>query len=100
MKLLVLYLAITFVGYFIGSKLRNSAKSFQWTGIVQMVAIVLLVFTMGSRIGSDKSIIASLDSIGVTAFIATVLILAGSVGAVFLTRKFLGFNREGTKTDD
>lgn len=100
MELLVLYLAITFVGYFVGSKLRKSEKSFKWTSIVQLVAIIILVFIMGSRIGADRSIIASLDSIGLTAFIVTLLVLAGSVATVFLTRKLLGFSKEGIKTDD
>lgn len=100
MGVLVLYLAITFVGYLVGSKLKNSERNFSWTGKVQFVAIVILVFTMGSRIGADKSIVASLDSIGITALIITVFILAGSVGAVFLARKLLGFNKEGVKTDD
>lgn len=100
MGVLALYLTITFVGYIVGSKLKKSEKNFSWTGKVQFVAIVLLVFTMGSRIGADKSIIASLDSIGITAFITTVFVLAGSVGAVFLARKLLGFNKEGVKTDD
>lgn len=100
MGVLALYLTITFVGYIVGSKLKKSEKNFSWTGKVQFVAIVILVFTMGSRIGADKSIIASLDSIGITAFITTVLVLAGSVGAVFLARKLLGFNKEGVKTDD
>lgn len=100
MGVLALYLTITFVGYIVGSKLKKSEKNFSWTGKVQFVAIVILVFTMGSRIGADKSIIASLDSIGITAFITTVFVLAGSVGAVFLARKLLGFNKEGVKTDD
>lgn len=100
MKLLVLYMAITFFGYFVGSKLRKSEKSFKWTGAVQLIAIVVLVFTMGSRIGADKSVIASLSSIGLTAFLLTALIFAGSVGAVFAVRKLLGFSKEGLKTDD
>lgn len=100
MNLLVLYLAITFFGYFVGSKLRKSEKDFKWTGKVQLIAIIVLVFTMGSRIGADKSVIASLSSIGLTAFILTLLILVGSVGAVFAARKLLGFSKEGMKTDD
>ena len=100
LKLLALYLGITFLGYFVGSKLRNSEKNFRWTGIVQLIAIVVLVFTMGSRIGADESIVASLSSIGLTAFVITLLIFAGSVGAVFLVRRLLGFSKEGIKTDD
>ncbi len=100
MGVLALYLAMTFVGYLVGSKLRNSEKKFSWTGTVQLIAIILLVFTMGSRIGADKSIVDSLSTIGITAFVTVVLALAGSVGTVFLVRKLLGFNKEGVKTDD
>ena len=100
MELLVLYLSITFAGYFVGSKLRKSEKNFKWIGKVQLAAIAVLVFTMGSRIGADKSIIASLDSIGLTAFLLTLLIIAGSAAAVFVARKLLGFNKEGIKSDD
>ena len=100
MKLLALYLVITFIGFFVGSKLKDSEKSLKWTGKVQLVAIVILVFTMGSRLGADKSIIASLDSLGITALVISVLVFAGSVAAVFLTRKLLGFDREGIKNDD
>ena len=81
-------------------QIETFGEKFQLDGQVQFVAIVILVFTMGSRIGADKSIVASLDSIGITALIITVFILAGSVGAVFLARKLLGFNKEGVKTDD
>lgn len=100
MKVLLLYLAITFIGYFVGSKLRKSSKDVKWTGKVQFVAIVILVFTMGSRIGSDKSIVSSLSTIGITSFIFTLFVLAGSVIAVFLARKLLGFNKEGVRKND
>ena len=100
MKLLALYLVITFIGYFVGSKLRISEKNLNWTGKVQLIAIVILVFTMGSRIGADKSIVASLDSIGITALVITAFVFAGSVAAVFFARKLLGFNKEGIRGDD
>lgn len=100
MKLLALYLAVTLIGYFVGSKTRTSEKSLGWTGKVQLIAIIILVFTMGSRIGADKSIIASLDSIGVTALVITAFIFAGSVAFVFLTRKLFGFDKEGVRKDD
>lgn len=100
MKLLILYLVITFVGYLTGSRLKDSEKNFKWTGKVQIVAIVILVFTMGSRIGADRSIIASLDTIGLTAFVMTALAFAGSVGAVFLARRCLGFSKKGIREED
>ncbi|MEG0830095.1 MAG: LysO family transporter [Anaerovoracaceae bacterium] len=100
MAVLFLYLGLTLFGYIVGSKLRKSGKKLRWIGIVQFIAISALVFVMGSRIGANKEIIKSLDSIGVTALIITALVFVGSVGAVFITRKLLGFDKKGVKTDD
>ncbi|MDO4544578.1 MAG: lysine exporter LysO family protein [Bacillota bacterium] len=95
MDVLILYLGITVIGYFVGAFLKKRGTALRWTGAVQLIAITVLVFVMGCRIGSDESIVKSLDTIGLMAFVLTVFILAGSVFAVFLTRKLLGFDRFG-----
>ena len=95
MDVLVLYLGMAVIGYFIGAALRKKNIAPGRAGIIQTVAITALVFVMGSRIGADREIVGSLDSIGLTAFIMTVFILAGSVAAVFAARKLLGFDKQG-----
>lgn len=100
MGIVILYLAVVVAGYAVGHRYKDSEKKFGWVGIVQLVVIILLVFTMGGRIGSNKNVVTSLDSIGLTALFLTIFILAGSVGAVFLARKLLGFDKEGNKSDD
>jgi len=100
LSVLILYLGITFVGYFVGSKLRNSEKELKWTNKVQFVMIISLVFIMGSRIGADKQVVSSLGSIGLTAFILTFFIMTGSVLTVFCTRKLMKLNKEGIRGDD
>lgn len=98
MNVLILYLGITLVGYFAGAFLRKKGMAIKGAGLIQTVCIILLVFTMGSRIGADKEIVSSLGTIGVTAFILTMLILACSVASVFAARKLMGFNRIGDMT--
>lgn len=95
MNVLVLYLSITVIGYFIGAFLTRKGIALKGMSIMQTVAIIALVFLMGSRIGADRSIVKSLDSIGLAAFVMTLFILAGSVLAVFLARKLLGFDKRG-----
>lgn len=92
---LILYLGVTVIGYFLGSKLRNKKDRLAWTGKVQTIAIMLLVLCMGARMGSNKEIIDNLSSIGFSAFLITVVIMAFSVGAIWITRKFLGIDRFG-----
>ncbi|NLD20580.1 MAG: lysine exporter LysO family protein [Clostridiales bacterium] len=95
MSLLVLYLGVTFIGYSLGAKLRKNGVRVKQIGKIQIVAISLLVFVMGSKIGADREIVSSLDTIGFTAFILTLFILAGSLAAVFVVRKLLGFDKYG-----
>ncbi len=93
---LILYLGVTILGYFLGSKLRSKKESLTWTGKVQTVAIMLLVLCMGARMGSNKEIIDNLSTIGLSAFLITVVIMAFSVGAIWITRKLLRIDRYGS----
>lgn len=63
--------------------------------VLQTIALVALVFVMGSRIGSEDEIVRSLDTIGIKAFVITMFILAGTVAAAFIVRKLLGFDKYG-----
>lgn len=95
MNVLILYLGLTVVGYFVGAFLEKKNIVLKGTGVIQTLCIMLLVFTMGSRIGADDEIVKSLGTIGLTAFIMTLIILASSVAAVLVVRKILGFNKTG-----
>ena len=55
---------------------------------------------MGCKIGMNKDVIRSLDTIGITAFIFTILVMAGSAFAIFAVRKLMGIDKKGLKTDD
>lgn len=71
MSVLLLYLGITVVGYFLGAFLKKKDISLKGISVSQTVAIVILVFVMGSKIGADKEIVSSLDTIGLISVVIT-----------------------------
>lgn len=92
---LILYLGITVVGYIIGSKVRQHKDKLSWTGKVQMVAITVLVLLMGMRMGSNAEITQNLKTIGLSALIMTLVVMAFSIAAIFVTRKMMKIDRFG-----
>ena len=92
---LILYLGITVVGYIIGSKIRQHKEKLSWTGKVQMVAITILVLLMGMRMGSNAEITQNLKTIGLSALIMTLVVMAFSIAAIFVTRKMMKIDRFG-----
>ena len=100
MTYLILYLAVTIAGYFIGTKLKRSGQSLPWVGKTQTVVIVVLVFLMGSRIGANDEIVASLDTIGLVSLAYTLIIMAVTCLAYSIARRLLGFDRYGVRRKD
>ena len=100
MTYLILYLAVTIAGYFIGTKLKRSGQSLPWVGKTQTVVIVVLVFLMGSRIGANDEIVASLDTIGLVSLAYTLIIMAATCLAYSIARRLLGFDRYGVRRKD
>ena len=97
---LVLYLSMATIGYAIGARRRKKDAPLKSLSKIQSVAIIILVFAMGCKIGMNKDVIRSLDTIGITAFIFTILVMAGSAFAIFAVRKLMGIDKKGLKTDD
>lgn len=92
----ILYLGTCLVGYFCGRPLKKYEDKLGWSGKVQSLSLIVLIFTLGLRIGANEEVVHSLHSYGVYAFFFTVLADAGSIGALFLVRKyFLRMNRYG-----
>lgn len=92
---LILYLGITFLGFVLGCRVRSHRDRFSWTARVQMVALIILVLVMGMRMGSNEEVIANLSTIGITAFLMTVVILACSILAIWLARQVMGIDKLG-----
>ena len=94
---LLIYLAVTVAGYFIGARLKKQNKSWKWVGKLQTLVIVVLVFLMVSRIGASEEIVASLGTIGLISFVFTIIIMIFTVIAFTLVRRVMGFDRYGKR---
>ena len=92
---LILYLCVTTVGYFAGSRIRAKKDKFGWTGRVQLIALILMVFLMGTRMGANEEVTKNISSIGVSALFITLATMICSVLGIFLARHILGIDRYG-----
>lgn len=92
---LALYLAMAVMGYFAGGRLRRHEALIQWTARLQTAAIIILIFTMGMRMGANPEVVENLNSIGLYAFVMTVCVICFSVGAITAARKFMKIDRQG-----
>ena len=97
MTYLLLYLAVTIVGYFIGARLKKQNKTWKWVGPLQTWVIIVLVFLMGSRIGASDEIVSSLGTIGLISFVFTIVIMFVTVLAFTIARRIMGFDRYGKR---
>lgn len=94
---LLIYLAVTVAGYFIGARLKKQNKTWKWVGKLQTLVIIVLVFLMGSRIGASEEIVSSLGTIGLISFAFTIIIMIFTVAAFTLARRVMGFDRYGKR---
>ena len=90
-----MYLSVTFGGYVLGTKVRDQRDKLKWTGKVQIVALIVLVLTMGMRMGSNEEVIANLSTIGISALLMTVVIMASSIFAITAARWCMKIDRFG-----
>lgn len=97
---LILYLGVTVVGYIIGGRIRDKNYNLGWTSVVQTIALTCLVLLMGMRMGSNEEITSNLSTIGVTAFVMTIVVMVFSIVGISATRKLMGIDKLGRfKTD-
>lgn len=90
------YIAAVAVGAFIGSRPNVRSRPLLWLGRLQLAALMLLIVSLGVKLGADDEVISSLGTIGWTAFLITAVSMAGSVLALWLLRRFvLRLDRQG-----
>ncbi len=86
---LAVYLALVALGAFLGSRPALRARPLPWLGRFQTAALLLLIAALGAELGANEEIVASLGTIGLTAFAITVTSMIGSMLAVHALRKYL-----------
>ena len=90
------YIAAVALGAWLGSRPGVRTRPLPWLGKLQLAALMILIVSLGVRLGADDEVIASLGQIGWTAFLITVAAMAGSVLALWLLRHFvLRLDRQG-----
>nr|WP_325184238.1 lysine exporter LysO family protein [uncultured Oscillibacter sp.] len=89
-------IAAVALGAFLGSRPAVRAKPLPWLSKLQLAALMILIVSLGVKLGADDEVISSLAEIGWTAFLITVAAMAGSVLALWLLRRFvLRLDRRG-----
>lgn len=86
---LLLYIALVAAGAIVGGRVRWSEKGTFWLSKLQFVSLMILIVTLGVKLGADDQVIASLGQIGLAALLVTLLCTGGSVLAVSLLRRFV-----------
>lgn len=95
MGILAIYWSILIVFYLLASKFRHLKDKFSWMGGAMMWFIYLVVFVMGVRMGINDEIILNLGTLGVESLLLCLIIIAGTMFSIYVTRKLLGINRYG-----
>ena len=83
------YIAAVALGAWLGSRPGVRTRPLPWLGKLQLAALMILIVSLGVKLGADDEVIASLGQIGWTAFLITVAAMAGSVLALWLLRRFV-----------
>lgn len=95
MKLLALYWSFLIIGYIIAWRSAKKGKTFAGLAKAMMVTVYGLCLIMGLRMGANEQVIENLGTIGLMSLVITICCIAGSLGAIFLTRKIFGMDRKG-----
>lgn len=78
------------IGLYINLKGLVSEDSMKYNGRFQQVGIIILLFSMGATIGADSEMIGKLKSMGLKAFVFSVLTSLFAVIVTYLvTERFL-----------
>ncbi len=97
---LILYVALAAAGYVVAAKVVKKKEKLAAASMIQLWAILLLVFSMGARMGANEEIVRNLNKIGLQALIMAVVAVLGSVAAVSAARRFLKLDAVGRKREE
>lgn len=95
MYMIFVYWGLLIASYIIATGFKNKEKYASLADKGMMIAIYILVFFMGLRMGINEKVIEGLGTIGVKSLIITVATIIGSIIAVFVARKLMNIDRYG-----
>ena len=100
MIFVVLCFGCLLFGCLAGSKIIPKEKTFKYTDKILFVLVILIVFLLGTMIGTEEQVVSSLGSIGLTSFVLAIFAMGGSVTAVTFLRRLLKIDRKGHKQNE
>lgn len=100
MTILVILIIAALIGGVCGRQLKKKNIEIKGYSTIQAVTVFILIFFMGTKIGSDERILESIRDIGVSAVVVTIATMGGSLLVAYGLRKLLKMNKEGVKSDD
>ncbi len=77
-------------GIVLGNRLNLNEKGKSINEKVQLLGLLLLLFSMGISIGANDEVVKNLNNIGIQAFTFAVFTTLGSVFFVYLVSKRIG----------
>lgn len=81
---MVIVIVLLVAGIFTGYLLRNRKQLIRISSRLTDAAIFLLLFFLGVSVGMNEQVVSNFRSIGLQAFLLTVLATLGSVGVTWL----------------
>ena len=97
MKTAVMYIGMAALVYLAAQLLKEQKDKFAWIGRILTFIVFSLVTCMGFKIGSNKSAINDIGTIGLYSLIISVTSLAATIVALHLIRKAMKFDAYGNK---
>ncbi len=86
---LAIYIALVAVGALIGSRKAVRSRPLLWLGKLQFLALMILIVSLGVKLGANDEVISSLGQIGLAALLITIAAMAGSLLCLYLLRRFV-----------
>lgn len=81
---ILIYILMAVIGGFIGKKIQNT---YPWMDTLQNSFLIFLIASLGIKIGTNDDVMRNFGRLGIYAFIFTIVIMLGSIGAVSLLKK-------------
>jgi uncharacterized membrane protein YbjE (DUF340 family) len=81
-------LGLMAVGILIGFAVKNNARIIKAVDLLIKIAIYVLLFLLGVSVGTNKTIIQNIDTLGAQAILLSIGAVAGSIVLAFFTYKF------------
>lgn len=97
---LALYLGLALLGIVVSRWKKPSERFFSITQKLQTAALVIVIFSMGMKIGADDRVVATLPTIGLKALLLTAAAVGGSVLFVYGGRRIMKLDKRGCREDD